>query len=251
MASRTKRGSSVDEAEVAHFSAYAAEWWDPRGRMAMLHKFNPVRLAFIKQAACRHFGRDERRLDTLAGLRMLDIGCGGGILSEPLARLGARVLGADPSQTNIEAAKLHAAAAGIVVDYRATTAEALADEDERFDVVLAMEVVEHVADLALFIGRCAKMVRPGGLMITATLNRTLKSFALAILGAEYVLRWLPRGTHRWDKFVTPNELEAALEGQGLRVIDETGIVYNLLADRWEISSDTAVNYITVAERALA
>src|SRR6266481_1739378 len=208
MASRTKRGSSVDEAEVAHFSAYAAEWWDPRGRMAMLHKFNPVRLAFIKQAACRHFGRDERRLDTLAGLRMLDIGCGGGILSEPLARLGARV-------------------------------------------VRAMEVVEHVADLALFIGRCAKMVRPGGLMITATLNRTLKSFALAILGAEYVLRWLPRGTHRWDKFVTPNELEAALEGQGLRVIDETGIVYNLLADRWEISSDTAVNYITVAERALA
>jgi len=235
MASRTKRGSSVDEVEVAHFSAYAAEWWDPRGRMAMLHKFNPVRLAFIKQAACRHFGRDERRLDTLAGLRMLDIGCGGGILSEPLARLGA----------------LHAAAASIAVDYRATTAEALADEDERFDVVLAMEVVEHVADLALFIGRCAKMVGPGGLMITATLNRTLKSFALAILGAEYVLRWLPRGTHRWDKFVTPNELEAALEGQGLRVIDETGIVYNLLADRWEISSDTAVNYITVAERALA
>ena len=251
MASRTKRGSSVDEAEVAHFSAYAAEWWDPRGRMAMLHKFNPVRLAFIKQAACRHFGRDERRLDTLAGLRMLDIGCGGGILSEPLARLGASVMGADPAVANIEAAKMHASAARLAIDYRVTTAEALADAGERFDVVLAMEVVEHVADLALFIGRCAKMVGPGGLMITATLNRTLKSFALAILGAEYVLRWLPRGTHRWDKFVTPNELEAALEGQGLRVIDETGIVYNLLADRWEISSDTAVNYITVAKRALA
>jgi 2-polyprenyl-6-hydroxyphenyl methylase/3-demethylubiquinone-9 3-methyltransferase len=253
MAGRTKPGreSTVDATEVARFSALAAEWWDARGKMAVLHRLNPVRLGFIKEAACRHFSRNDKQLDVLTGLRLLDIGCGGGILSEPLARLGARVLGADPSQTNIEAAKLHAAAASIAVDYRATTAEALADEDERFDVVLAMEVVEHVADLALFIGRCAKMVGPGGLMITATLNRTLKSFALAILGAEYVLRWLPRGTHRWDKFVTPNELEAALEGQGLRVIDETGIVYNLLADRWEISSDTAVNYITVAERALA
>src|SRR6266700_2366222 len=205
MASRTRPGSSVDEAEVAHFSARAAEWWDPRGKMAMLHKFNPVRLAFIKQAACRHFGRDERRLDALADLRLLDIGCGGGILSEPLMRLGARVVGADPSQTNIEAAKLHATAAGIAVDYRATTAEALADEGERFDLVLA----------------------------------------LAILGAEYVLRWLPQGTHRWDKFVTPNELEAALEAHGLRVIDETGIIYILLAARGEVSSDTAVNYITV------
>src|SRR5260370_42522988 len=227
MASRTKRGSSVDEAEVAHFSGYGAEWGGSRRRMALRRRFNPVRLALIKQAACRHFGRHERRLDTLAGLRMLDIGCGGGILSEPVAGLGARVLGADPSQTNIEAAKLHAAAAGIAVDYRATTAEALADEDERFDVVLAMEGVEHVADLALFIGRCAKMVRPGGLMITATLNRTLKRFALAILGAQYLLRRLPRGTHRWDKFVTPNELEAAREGQGRRLKDETGIVYNL------------------------
>jgi 2-polyprenyl-6-hydroxyphenyl methylase/3-demethylubiquinone-9 3-methyltransferase len=251
MASRIKAepGSTVDAAEVARFSAYAAEWWDPRGRMAMLHKFNPVRLAFIKQSACRHFDRDERRLDALAGLRVLDIGCGGGILSEPLARLGAEVVGADPSQTNIEAAKLHASEAGVVVDYRATTAEALADEGERFDVVLAMEVVEHVADLGLFISRCAEMVRPGGLMITATLNRTLKSFALAIVGAEYVLRWLPRGTHQWEKFVTPNELEAALERHGLRAIDETGVIYNLLADRWQLSTDMDVNYMVVAERA--
>jgi 2-polyprenyl-6-hydroxyphenyl methylase / 3-demethylubiquinone-9 3-methyltransferase len=251
MASRIKAepGSTVDAAEVARFSAYAAEWWDPRGKMAMLHRFNPVRLAFIKQVAGRHFGREERRLDALAGLRMLDIGCGGGILSEPLARLGAAVVGADPSQTNIEAAKLHASEAGVVVDYRATTAEALADEGERFDVVLAMEVVEHVADLGLFISRCAEMVRPGGLMITATLNRTLKSFALAIVGAEYVLRWLPRGTHHWEKFVTPNELEAALERRGLRVIDETGVIYNLLADRWQLSTDMDVNYMVVAERA--
>jgi 2-polyprenyl-6-hydroxyphenyl methylase / 3-demethylubiquinone-9 3-methyltransferase len=253
MAGRIKAepGSTVDAAEVARFSAYATEWWDPRGKMAMLHRFNPVRLAFIKQAACRHFERNERRLDALAGLRVLDIGCGGGILSEPLARLGAAVVGADPSQTNVEAAKLHAAEAGVVVDYRTTTAEALAEEGEGFDVVLAMEVVEHVADLGLFISRCAEMVRPGGLMITATLNRTLKSFALAIVGAEYVLRWLPRGTHQWEKFVTPNELEAALERHGLRVIDETGVIYNLLADRWQLSTDMDVNYMMVAERAPA
>ncbi|HYY37925.1 MAG TPA: bifunctional 2-polyprenyl-6-hydroxyphenol methylase/3-demethylubiquinol 3-O-methyltransferase UbiG [Xanthobacteraceae bacterium] len=251
MAGRIKPGSTVDAAEVARFSAYATEWWDPRGKMAMLHRFNPVRLAFIKASACRHFERDERRLDALGGLRVLDIGCGGGILSEPLARLGAAVVGADPSQTNVEAAKLHAAEGGLVVDYRPTTAEALADEGERFDVVLAMEVVEHVADLGLFISRCAEMVRPGGLMITATLNRTLKSFALAIVGAEYVLRWLPRGTHQWEKFVTPNELEAALERHGLRVIDETGVIYNLLADRWQLSTDMDVNYMVVAERAPA
>jgi 2-polyprenyl-6-hydroxyphenyl methylase / 3-demethylubiquinone-9 3-methyltransferase len=180
---------------------------------------------------------------------MLDIGCGGGILSEPLARLRAEVVGADPSQANIEAAKLHAGEADVAIDYRVTTAEALADAGERFDIVLAMEVVEHVADLSLFVRRCAEMVKPGGLMVAATLNRTFKSFALAIVGAEYVLRWLPRGTHQWDKFVTPNELEATLERHGLRVIDETGVIYDLLADRWRLSSDMDVNYMVVAERA--
>jgi 2-polyprenyl-6-hydroxyphenyl methylase / 3-demethylubiquinone-9 3-methyltransferase len=253
MAGNTRggRASTVDEAEVTRFSALAAQWWDPRGKMAVLHKFNPVRLGFIKEAACRHFGRDDKRLDALAELRVLDIGCGGGILSEPLARLGAAVVGADPSQANIAAAQLHAADAGVSVDYRATTAEALADEGERFDLVLAMEVVEHVADLDLFIRRCTEMVQPGGLMITATLNRTLKSFALAIVGAEYVLRWLPRGTHQWDKFVTPDELEAALERHGLAVVDETGVIYDLLADRWRLSTDMDVNYMVVAERASA
>ncbi len=240
--------STVDDAEVERFSALAAEWWDPRGKMAVLHRFNPVRVGFIKQAACRQFGRGLDQLDALAGLRILDIGCGGGVLSEPLARLGAAVVGADPSGTNIEAAKRHAALAGVTVDYRATSAEALADTGERFDLVLAMEVVEHVADLGLFIGRCAEMVRPGGLMIVATINRTLKSFALAIVGAEYVLRWLPRGTHRWDKFVTPNELEAALERHGLRVIDDTGVSYDLLADRWQLSTDMDVNYAVTAEK---
>src|SRR5262247_4132470 len=248
MATRTKPGSTVDEAEVAHFSARAAEWWDPRGRMAMLHKFNPVRLAFIKQTACRHFGRDERRLDALKGMRLLDIGCGGGILSEPLARLGAEVVGVDPSEENINAARAHAEDTRITVDYRATTAEELAAANERFDVVLAMEVVEHVADLNAFVATCATMVKPAGLMIAATINRTLKSFALAIVGAEYVLRWLPRGTHQWDKFVTPVELESAIESNDLQVIGERGVIYNPFADRWQLSSDMDVNYMLVAQR---
>ena len=173
-------------------------------------------MTYIRDAACKQFGRDGKKLDCLKGLRILDIGCGGGLLSEPLARLGADVVGADPAEANIAAARVHAERSEITVDYRATTAEALADAGEKFDIVLAMEVIEHVADVSLFIARCAEMVKPGGLMVVATLNRTLKSFALAIVGAEYVLRWLPRGTHRWEKFVTPNELEIALELAGLR-----------------------------------
>jgi 2-polyprenyl-6-hydroxyphenyl methylase/3-demethylubiquinone-9 3-methyltransferase len=214
----------------------------------MLHRFNPVRLAFIKEAACRQFGRDAKRLDALAGLRILDIGCGAGILSEPLARMGAKVVGADPSAANIAAAKLHAEQAGLAIDYRATTVSALADDGERFEAVLAMEVVEHVADLSLFVKHCAEMVKPGGIIIVATINRTLKSFALAIVGAEYVLRWLPRGTHQWEKFVAPNELATALELHGLAVIDETGVVYNLLTDRWQIASNMDVNYMMTAQK---
>jgi 2-polyprenyl-6-hydroxyphenyl methylase/3-demethylubiquinone-9 3-methyltransferase len=243
------RATSVDEAEVARFSALAAEWWDPRGKMAPLHKFNPVRLGYIRDHATRHFDRDAKRIDCLKDLRILDIGCGGGILSEPLARLGANVVGADPSETNIAVAKAHAIESRVTVDYRATTAEALAEAGERFDLVLAMEVVEHVADVMLFVSRCAEMVKPGGLMVAATINRTLKSFALAIVGAEYVLRWLPPGTHQWDKFVTPNELEIAMEKSHLRVCDERGVIYDLLADRWQLSTDTDVNYMLTAERA--
>jgi len=243
--------ATVDVAEVRRFSRLAGEWWDPRGKMAVLHKFNPVRLAYIRDAACRQFGRDARRPPCLKGIRILDIGCGGGILSEPLARLGAEVVGADPSPNNIEAAKLHAERGGLTIDYRVTAAETLADGGERFDVVLAMEVVEHVADVDLFVRRCAEMVKPGGLMVAATLNRTVKSFALAIVGAEYVLRWLPRGTHQWDKFVTPNELDIAMTQAGLRVGDETGVIYNPLADQWRLSSDMDVNYMLTAERAPA
>jgi 2-polyprenyl-6-hydroxyphenyl methylase/3-demethylubiquinone-9 3-methyltransferase len=181
-------------------------------------------------------------------LRLLDVGCGAGLLSEPLARIGGQVVAIDPSSANIAAAKLHAEENEVTVDYRVGTAEALADAGERFDVVLAMEVVEHVADVNLFIRRCADMVRPGGLSIIATINRTLKSFALAIVGAEYILGWLPRGTHRWDKLVTPNELEIALELAGMHLIDRRGVIYDLLGDRWRLASDTDVNYMVTAKR---
>ena len=241
--------ATIDAAEVDRFSALAGDWWDPHGKMAVLHKFNPLRLAYIRDAACRRFGRDARSTPCLTGLRILDIGCGGGLLCEPLARLGAAVVGADPSPANIEAARLHADANRLAVDYRTIAAEALAEAGERFDVVLAMEVVEHVADVGLFVRCCAGMVAPGGLMIAATINRTIKSFALAIVGAEYVLRWLPRGTHRWDKFVTPSELEIAIEQAGLRVSHTSGVVYHPLADRWQHSSDMDVNYVVTAEKA--
>jgi 2-polyprenyl-6-hydroxyphenyl methylase/3-demethylubiquinone-9 3-methyltransferase len=221
--------------------------------MAPLHKFNPVRLGYIRDRAAGYFGRDPKRLDSLAGLRILDIGCGGGVLSEPLARLGASVVGADPSDSNIAVAQSHAAQSGLTIDYRCTTAEAmaetLAETNENFDIVLAMEVIEHVTDVGLFVDLAASLVKPGGLMFVATLNRTMKSFALAIVGAEYILRWLPRGTHQWDKFVTPNELEIAIERAGLQLTDETGVIYNLLADRWQISKDMDVNYMVVAEKA--
>lgn len=241
--------TTVDPAEVARFSALASDWWNPTGKMAMLHRFNPVRLGYIRDLTCRQFGRDRRHVGCLTGIRLLDIGCGGGLLSEPLARLGASVVGADPSPRNVAVAQAHAAAAGLAVDYRATTAEALASAGEAFDVVLAMEVVEHVADVGLFVRRAAAMVKPGGLMVCATINRTLKSFALAIVAAEYVLGWLPRGTHRFDKFVTPNELEAALERGGLRGYDACGVVYDPLRDRWLIADDMDVNYMLAARRA--
>jgi 2-polyprenyl-6-hydroxyphenyl methylase/3-demethylubiquinone-9 3-methyltransferase len=240
--------TTVDPSEVAHFAARAATWWDPRGEMRALHMINPVRLRYIRDAACRQFAREARRLDCLAGLRILDIGCGAGLLSEPLARLGARMVGADPAEDNIKAALVHAQRAGLEVDYRAVTAEALADAGEQFDIVLAMEVVEHVADVSLFIRRCAEMVKPGGLMIVATINRTLKSFALAIVGAEYILGLIPRGTHTWDKFVTPDELERALEQNGLTVIDERGVILNVLTGELQLSNDSDVNYMMAAER---
>ena len=241
--------TTVDPAEVARFSALADQWWDPRGKMRPLHRFNPVRLAYIRDQICAHFGRNPKSLDCLKALRVLDVGCGGGLVCEPLARLGAGVVGIDPGAANIAAAWLHAEKSGLAVDYRVATAEELADAGERFDVLLALEVVEHVADVGLFVRRCAEMVKPGALMIVATLNRTLKSFALAIVGAEYVLRWLPVGTHRWEKFVAPDELEAALGAGGLSIVDETGVVYNPFADEWRRADDMDVNYMLAAAKA--
>jgi 2-polyprenyl-6-hydroxyphenyl methylase / 3-demethylubiquinone-9 3-methyltransferase len=243
--------STVDDAEVARFSALAGEWWDPRGKMAPLHKFNPVRIGYIRDRAAERFGRDAKRLDSLKGLRILDIGCGGGILCEPLARLGAEMVGVDPAEANVVAAQAHAEQSELTIDYRCSTAEELVEQREQFDLVLAMEVVEHVADVPLFVASCASLVKPGGLMIAATLNRTLKSFALAIVGAEYILRWLPVGTHRWDKFVTPNELELAMAQSGLNFVHEQGVIYDLMADSWRLSSDTDVNYMMTAGKGAA
>ncbi len=249
MAEDLPEAGTVDREEIARFSRVARQWWDPRGPMAALHKFNPVRLAYTRDRAAAHFDRDPLRLDCLAGLRVLDIGCGGGILCEPLTRLGASVVGVDPSESNIAVAQQHAARSGLTIDYRNSTVEALAQGGEVFDVVLAMEVVEHVADVGLFVDLTAGTVKPGGLLFVATLNRTAKSFALAIVGAEYILRWLPRGTHQWDKFVMPDELELAIEQGGLRIIGETGVIYNVFADRWQLSADMDVNYMVVAEKA--
>ena len=242
-------GSTVDPAEIAKFSKLSQEWWDPKGKMAPLHKINPLRLGYIRDAACRKFDRNVRSLNCLSGLRILDIGCGAGLLCEPLSRLGAQVIGVDPSAPNIAAARLHADRGHLSIDYRCTTVEQMGVR-ERFDIVLAMEVVEHVTDVGIFLKRCAAMLKPGGMMVASTLNRNWKSFALAIVGAEYVLRWLPRGTHRWEKFVTPAELESALKQSGLDAIDEAGVVYNLLADRWQTSKDMDVNYMIAAARPL-
>lgn len=242
------RRSTIDRGEVERFAALAAEWWNPNGKFKPLHKFNPVRLAYIRDHVATRFGRDPRAARPFEGLRILDIGCGGGLLCEPMARLGAAVVGVDPAATNIEVAKLHAAETGVAIDYRVATAEELADAGEKFDVILNMEVVEHVSDVPLYIARCSQMVKSGGVMVVATINRTLKALGLAIIGAEYILRWLPRGTHQYGKLVRPDELEKALNESGMKVVDRSGVVYNPLADRWQPSKDIDVNYMVLAEK---
>jgi 2-polyprenyl-6-hydroxyphenyl methylase / 3-demethylubiquinone-9 3-methyltransferase len=240
-------GSTVDPAEIDKFSKLAAEWWDPNGKMAPLHRINPLRLAYIRDAACRKFERNAKSLNCLSGLRMLDIGCGAGLLCEPFTRLGADVIGIDPAAKNIAAARLHAEKGHLSIDYRNTTLEDM-DARERFDIVLAMEVVEHVTDVGVFLGRCAAMLKPGGMLVASTLNRNWKSFALAIVGAEYVLRWLPRGTHQWSKFVTPDELTKHLLDNRLVITEQSGVVYSPFADKWSLSTDMDVNYMVVAEQ---
>lgn len=244
--------ASINPEEVARFERLAATWWDEKGPMRPLHRFNPVRVGYL-QGLLKDLPRGDSRPAAkpgrpLDGLDILDIGCGGGILTESLARLGADMTGIDPAEKNIAVAKNHATRSGLAISYIAATAETLAAEKRKFDVVLAMEVVEHVRDVKAFVTTAASLVRPGGVLVMATLNRTLKSFALAIVGAEYVLRWLPRGTHDWNHFVTPRELRLALRGAGMKILDETGVVYHPLTATWRQSRDMDVNYIIAAER---
>ena len=240
---------SVDPAEIAKFEAMAAEWWDPAGKFKPLHMLNPCRLDYVIGQVAAEFERDPKGALPFAGLRLLDIGCGGGLLSEPMARLGASVVGADAAARNIPVAALHAAQSGLAIDYRHSTAEALAEAGETFDVVLNMEVIEHVPDPAAYLAACRALLRPGGLMICSTLNRNLKSYAMAIIGAEHVMRWLPKGTHDWRKFLTPDELYDLLRGAGLEPVDRKGFVFNPLGWSWRISErDLSVNYVTASVR---
>lgn len=240
--------SSINPAEVEKFSALAAEWWNPDGKFAVLHKFNPVRLAYVREQLTARFGRDPFSRQPYAGLVMLDIGCGGGLLAEPMARLGATVTGIDPSERNIRTAAVHASEQELAIDYRVASAEELAKEGKQFDVILNMEVIEHVNDPASFIATCAQLLKPGGFMVVATINRTLASLCFAIIGAEYVLGWLPRGTHHWEKFITPDELENHFLNAELRPVDCTGVFYSPLAGMWARSSNTSINYMSLAER---
>ncbi len=241
--------SSVDTAEVAKFEAMAAEWWNPEGKFKPLHMMNPVRLDYITRQIAAEFGRDLKAPRPFEGLRLLDIGCGGGLLSEPMARLGSEVVGADAAERNIPVARVHAEAQDLPIDYRHTTAEALVAGGESFDVVLAMEIVEHVADPAAFIATCHALMRPGGLMIASTINRNAKSFLAAIVGAEWVMRWLPKGTHDWAKFITPEELTGMIARAGLDPVDRKGFVFNPVSWQWSISDrDLSVNYVAAGVR---
>ncbi len=239
--------TTIDAAEVAKFEAMAAEWWDPTGKFKPLHEMNPCRLDYITRQIAAEFGRDLAQPEPFKGLRLLDIGCGGGLLSEPMARLGATVIGADAAARNIPVAQIHAEQSGLQIDYRHTSAEALAEAGEQFDVVLNMEVVEHVADPLAYLTACQHLLKPGGLMVCSTLNRNAKSFAMAIVGAEWIMRWLPKGTHDWKKFITPDELLDLIRRAGLDPVDRKGMVFNPVSWSWSLSDrDLSVNYVTAS-----
>lgn len=244
----TAPAASIDPAEIARFSAMAEEWWDPTGKFRPLHALNPPRLQFLRDRLAGHFSRDPLAPAPLSGLRLLDIGCGGGLISEPMARLGATVVGIDASEKNIAIAGLHAGQSGLAIDYRCSAAEDLAAAGETFDAVLALEVIEHVADLGSFVAACAKLVRPGGAAVFSTLNRTPQSYLLGIVGAEYVLRWLPVGTHQWNRFVRPSELAAALRPHGLTVTAMEGLSFQPIQQRWRLTKDLSVNYLAFAAK---
>ncbi len=239
--------TTIDPAEVAKFEAMAAEWWNPNGKFKPLHLMNPCRLDYLTTQIAAEFDRDLTAHVPFKGLRILDIGCGGGLLSEPMARLGADVVGADAAPRNIPVASVHAEQSGLVIDYRFTTAEDLAAAGEQFDVVLNMEVVEHVADPLAYLTACQQLLKPGGLMLCSTLNRNVKSFGMAIIGAEWVMRWLPKGTHDWAKFITPDELTALIQKAGLDPVDAKGMVFNPLRWSWSLSDrDLSCNYVTAS-----
>ncbi|WP_338609087.1 bifunctional 2-polyprenyl-6-hydroxyphenol methylase/3-demethylubiquinol 3-O-methyltransferase UbiG [Pelagibacterium nitratireducens] len=240
--------TTISPDEIGKFHKMAEEWWDPNGKFKPLHKFNPVRLAYIREKVIAHFGLDDKAMRPFTGLTLLDIGCGGGLLCEPMARLGATVVGADAGEKNVKIAALHAEQSGLDIDYRATTSEDLAAAGEQFDVVLNMEVVEHVADVPLYLESCCKLVKPGGLMFVATINRTARAYALAIVGAERVLRWLPKGTHSYEKLVTPEEITSITGRNAMQVIDRTGVTFNPLKNEWGKSRDMAVNYMLLLEK---
>ncbi|WP_439522729.1 bifunctional 2-polyprenyl-6-hydroxyphenol methylase/3-demethylubiquinol 3-O-methyltransferase UbiG [Marivita sp.] len=239
--------TTVDPSEIAKFEAMAAEWWDPNGKFKPLHMMNPVRLDYITSQIAAEFDRDLGRPRTFEGLRVLDIGCGGGLLCEPMARHGATVVGVDAGGSNIPVAQAHARQSGLEIDYRHTTAEALAEASEQFDVILNMEVVEHVTDPSAYLTACQRLLKPGGLHLCSTINRNAKSFAAAIVGAEYVMRWLPKGTHDWAKFITPDELYDLLRRAGFDPVDRKGFQFNPVSWKWSLSDrDLSVNYVTAA-----
>ncbi len=241
-------GPSIDPADVARFSAQAAEWWDPRGPFAPLHRFNPARLAFLRDRFAERFVREARARAAFEGLTLIDVGCGGGLIAEPMRRLGFAVTGVDASAENVGTARAHAETMGLEITYRAATAEQMAAGGRTWDVVLALEIVEHVVDPEAFLKTCASMVAPGGLLVVATLNRTLKSLALGKVMAEYVLRWVPAGTHDWNQFLKPDEIRAMLDGTGLEVWGPFGVSYDPLADRWDQGGDADVNFFMTATR---
>jgi 2-polyprenyl-6-hydroxyphenyl methylase/3-demethylubiquinone-9 3-methyltransferase len=241
-------GQTLDTGEIDRFARHAREWWDPKGKFRPLHQIAPIRLAFLRAELVRHFARQGDVRRPLDGLQILDVGCGGGLVCEPLARLGARVSGLDPSADNICVARRHAAGQGLSIDYRVGRVEELAAERPAFDAVVCLEVIEHVPDAAAFLKGCAALLGPGGLLLLSTINRTLKAYLLAVLAAEYILGWLPVGTHRWDRFVTPAELAQHLMASGLGAARLTGLVYNPLADGWRLAADTDVNYFAAAAK---
>ncbi|HEY3638705.1 MAG TPA: bifunctional 2-polyprenyl-6-hydroxyphenol methylase/3-demethylubiquinol 3-O-methyltransferase UbiG [Rhizomicrobium sp.] len=241
--------SSIDAREVEKFAALAGEWWDPDGKFAPLHRLNPVRLAFIRDVASRHFARDTKAIAPFSGLTLIDIGCGGGLVTEAMSRQGFDVLGIDAAEENIAAASAHAREMAAPPTYRCAPAEEFIPQQRSFDLVLALEILEHVADRGDFLETCSQLIKPGGLIILATLNRTLKSLALAKFGAEYILRWLPPETHDWNKFVSPEQLTSELQGLGLTNFETRGIVFDPLAWSWQLSGDTGINYMIAAGKA--